>query len=286
MSDIIALIKQKKNSLSKSHRKISDFVVNSPEKTAYMTVAKLSKETGVSEATVVRFAEKLGFSGYSEFQKGLLAYAKGKLTSIQRMELAYEKLGEGRVLDRVLKSDIMHIEKTLENIDGKEFEKAVNAIASANRIYIMGVRSAAALAEFADFYLRLIFDNVRLIKSTGGDDLFEQILNVKEGDVFIGISFPRYSKNTLKALEYATKNKATVIGITDSKSSPVANISDLCLFAECDTTSFVDSLTAAISLINALIASAGLKNKEQIQNNFERLEKIWDEYGVYDKNEG
>ena len=254
MTDIIALIREKKDEISKSHKKIADFIIENPEKSAYMTASKLSKEADVSEATVVRFAEKIGFSGYPEFQKALLAYAKGKLTSIQRIELAYEKMGERGVLDGVLKSDILHIEKTLLNIDREQFEKAVDAISSAKRIYITGVRSAAALAEFAGFYLHLIFDNVRLIKSTGGDDLFEQIMNVGEGDVFIGISFPRYSKNTIKALEYAKRNNATVIGITDSKSSPVANMSSYCLFAECDTTSFVDSLTAAMSLINALVA--------------------------------
>ena len=283
MTDIITLIKEKKDELSKSHKKIAEFIIENPEKSAYMTAAKLSKVADVSEATVVRFAEKLGFSGYPELQKSLLGYAKGKLTSIQRIELAYEKMGEGSALDRVLKSDIMHIEKTLENIDREQFEKAVNALASAKRIYITGVRSAASLAEFAGFYLHLIFDNVRLIKSTGGDDLFEQIMNVGEGDVFIGISFPRYSKNTIKALEYAKRSNATVIGITDSKSSPVASMSNYCLFAECDTTSFVDSLTAAMSLINALIASVGLKNRELVRTSFERLEKIWDEYGVYDK---
>lgn len=283
MTDTIALIKEKKEKLSKSHKKIADYIVENYEKAAYMTAAKLSKKTDVSEATVVRFAEKLGFSGYPEFQKNLLGYAKGKLTSVQRIDLAYEKMGESGVLQRVLKSDIMHIEKTLENIDKEQFERAAEAISSAKRIYIAGVRSAAALADFAGFYLHLIFDNVRIIKSTGGDDLFEQIMNVGEGDVFIGISFPRYSKNTIKALEYAKKNNATVIGITDSKNSPVASMSNYCLFAECDTTSFVDSLTAAISLINALVASVGLKNRELVHTNFERLEKIWDEYGVYDK---
>ena len=283
MTDTIALIKEKKEKLSKSHKKIADYIVENYEKAAYMTAAKLSKKTDVSEATVVRFAEKLGFSGYPEFQKNLLGYAKGKLTSVQRIDLAYEKMGESGVLQRVLKSDIMHIEKTLENIDREQFERAAEAISSAKRIYIAGVRSAAALADFAGFYLHLIFDNVRIIKSTGGDDLFEQIMNVGEGDVFIGISFPRYSKNTIKALEYAKKNNATVIGITDSKNSPVASMSNYCLFAECDTTSFVDSLTAAISLINALVASVGLKNRELVHTNFERLEKIWDEYGVYDK---
>jgi DNA-binding MurR/RpiR family transcriptional regulator len=283
MIDIITRIKENEQDFSKSQKKIAEYVEKNLEKAAYLTAFKLSEKTGVSEATVVRFAEKIGFDGYPEFQKNLLSYAKGKLTSLQRIELAYEKIGEGNVLNSVLKSDIAHIEKTLENIDKDQFEKAANSISSANRIYITGVRSAAALAEFAGFYLHLIFDNVRLIKSTGGDDIFEQIMNIEKGDVFIGISFPRYSKNTIKALEYAKRSNATVIGITDSKNSPVASVCDYCLIAECDTTSFVDSLTAPISLINALIAQVGLKNRERVHKNFERLEKIWDEYEVYDK---
>ena len=283
MIDIIKLISEKKDGFSKSQKKIAEYVEKNLEKAAYMTAFKLSEKAAVSEATVVRFAEKLGFNGYPEFQKNLLSYVKGKLTSLQRIELAYEKIGDGSILNAVLKSDISHIEKTLENIDREQFANAARFISSANRIYITGVRSAAALAEFAGFYLHLIFDNVRLIKSTGGDDLFEQIMNIEKGDVFIGISFPRYSKNTIKALEYAKRRGAAVIGITDSKNSPVSNVSDFCLIAECDTTSFADSLTAPISLINALIAQVGLENRERVHKNFERLEKIWDEYEVYDK---
>ena len=283
MIDIIKLINEKKDGFSKSQKKIAEYVEKNLEKAAYMTAFKLSEKAEVSEATVVRFAEKLGFEGYPEFQKNLLSYVKGKLTSLQRIELAYEKIGDGSILDAVLKSDISHIEKTLENIDRTQFANAARLISSAKRIYITGVRSAAALAEFAGFYLHLIFDNVRLIKSTGGDDLFEQIMNIEKGDVFIGISFPRYSKNTIKALEYAKRRGAAVIGITDGKNSPVSNVSDFCLIAECDTTSFADSLTAPISLINALIAQVGLENRERVHKNFERLEKIWDEYEVYDK---
>jgi len=283
MIDVVALIEENKIKFSKSHNIIANYVLTNIEKTAYMTIAKLSKETGVSEATVLRFAEKLGFDGYPAFQKSLNEYAKAKLTSIQRMELAYEKIGDSNVFNRVLRSDIAYIEKTLDNIDANDFEKAANAISSAKRIYITGVRSAAALAEFAGFYLHLIFDNVRLIKTTGGDDLFEQIMNVEKDDVFIGISFPRYSKNTIKALEYANRNGATVIGISDSKNSPVSQVSNICLVAESDTTSFVDSLTAPFSLINALVVAVGLKNRELVHNNFERLEKIWDEYEVYSK---
>ncbi|MDD6736123.1 MAG: MurR/RpiR family transcriptional regulator [Clostridiales bacterium] len=285
-NDIISVISSKSAAFSKGQKKIANYILKNRENAAYMTAARLSQGAGVSEATVIRFAYELGLNGYPELQKRLIDHAKTQLTSLQRMKLACEKIGSRDILYSILKSDVGYIEKTLENIDKSQFEKAAAAISSANKIYITGVRSAASLAEFAGFYLHLIFDNVRLIKSTGGDGLFEQILNVGEGDAFIGISFPRYSKNTIKALEYAKKNGATVIGITDSKSSPVALMSDFTLIAWCDTTSFIDSLTAPFSLINALLVAVGMANMDKVRNNLERLEQIWDEYEVYDRNDG
>lgn len=281
--DILTLIDEKYNDFSKSQRLIADYIKTNFEKTAYMTAGSLSAKIGISEATMVRFASVLGFDGYPSFQKMLQKNVKNKLTSMQRMELALEKIGSHDLLQEVLKSDISAIEKTLSQTDKSNFEKAVSAISSGKKIFITGVRSAAALAEFAGFYLNLIFENVRVIKTTGGDGLFEQLLSVSEGDVIIGISFPRYSKNTVKALEYAKKNGATVIGITDSEYSPVAKTSHISLIAESETTSFVDSLTAPFSLINALIVAVVMNNRDIVSHNFEKLEQIWDEYEVYDK---
>ena len=283
MNDILNIIKVKSTTLSKSQKIISEYIVSNCEKAAYMTAAKLSEKTGVSESTVVRFATELGFDGYPALLKNLQSYVKAQMTSVQRMELAYEKMGSRDILTGTLKADIGYIEKTLENIDKAQFEKAAMVISAAKKVYIIGVRSAACLAEFAGFYLNLIFSNVKLIKSTGGDDLFEQILNIGKDDVLIGISFPRYSKNTIKALNYAKNNGATVIGITDSKASPIVSESEICLIAESDTTSFVDSLAAPLSLINALIVAVGMNNKDRMQKNLEKLERIWDEYEVYDK---
>jgi len=283
MRDIIENITDKSKTLSKSHKKIAEYILASCEKAAYMTAGKLSECVGVSESTVVRFACEMGFDGYPAFQKALKDHVKGQLTTAQRMELACEKIGGGDVLASMLKADIGYIEKTLETIDKTHFEKAADAISKADKVYITGVRSAAGLAEFARFYLHLIFDNVYMINSTGGDDLFEQILNVGKKDVVIGISFPRYSKNTLKALSYAKAGGATVIGITDSENSPVARESDICLVSRTDTTSFVDSLVAPLSVINALIVALGMKNRDKMQKNLEKLEQIWEEYEVYDK---
>lgn len=283
MSDILSIINERKKTFSKSQRIIAEYITENSEKAAYMTAGKLANAIGVSESTMIRFAYELGLSGYPELQKQLKSFVKSQLTSVQRVEVACEKIGGGDILTNILKLDIGYIEKTLYGIDKAQFEAAAEAVSGAKKIYIAGVRSAAALVDFAGFYLRLIFDNVRLIKSNGGDDIFEQILNIGKGDVLIGISFPRYSKNIIKALEYAHRNGAEVVGITDSKNSPVVEKSDYSLIAESDTTSFVDSLTAPFSLINALIVAVGMKNRERMSRNLEKLEQIWDEYEVYDK---
>lgn len=281
--NILSVIGAKAPAFSKSRRKVAEFILSNSERSAYMTAAKLAEVVGVSEATVVRFAYELVPDGYPGLQKRLAEQVKSQLTPMQRMELSSEKNLGRDVLYNTLKSDINRIEATLENADKTQFERAAQVISSADKIYITGVRSAAALAEFAGFYLHLIFDNVYMIKSTGGDGIFEQILNIGEGDALIGISFPRYSKNTIKAMEYAKRNGAAVVGITDSASSPIKSVSDVILTAESGTESFIDSLTAPLSIINALLAAVGAMNKERVRKNLERLEQIWDEYEVYDK---
>lgn len=283
MSDIIRALENRLPQLSRSQKILAEYIISNCEKAAYMTAGKLSEKTGVSESTVVRFACEMGYSGYPAFQGALKENVKAQMTTAQRMELACEKIGSNDILESVLKSDIGFIEKTLDVIDREQFKKAAGAISGAKRIYVTGVRSSAALANFAFFYLRLIFDDVQLINSTGGDGLFEQLLNVGQGDVVIGISFPRYSKNTIKALHYAKDNGATVIGITDSSASPIVAESHIYITAMSDTTSFVDSLAAPLSVINALIVAVGMGNREKMQKNLEKLERIWEEYGVYDK---
>ena len=283
MSDIVKALEKKLPMLSKSQKILAEYIISNCEKAAYMTAGRLSEKTGVSESTVVRFACEMGYSGYPSFQNALKENVKTQMTTTQRMELALEKIGDNDILESVLKTDINFIEKTLDRIDRNEFKKAAAAISAAKRIYVTGVRSSAALANFAFFYLRLICDDVQLINSTGGDGLFEQLLNVGKDDVVMGISFPRYSKNTIKALHYAKNNGATVIGITDSDASPIVAESGICLIASSDTTSFVDSLAAPMSVINALIVAVGMDNRDRMQINLEKLERIWEEYEVYDK---
>ncbi len=280
--NIITTITERYDKLSKGHKTIARFVIENYDKAAYMNVEQLSRITGVSEATVVRFSAEMGYEKYQKFQHAVWEYAKSKLTSVQRMNLTYDRLNTQNILSGVLNSDIDKIRSTLSSIDQDEFEKIVDTIFSANRIYIVGLRSASYLAGLLGFYLNLVFDKVTVISSASASEIFEQMYRVNPGDVVIGISFPRYSKRTVNALRYAKSKGVTVIGITDGALSPIKVNADYSLLARSDAESFVDSLVAPLSVINALIVALALKNKDEVCQNFELLEHIWHEYDVYD----
>lgn len=283
--DLLINIEQRYDSFSKGQKHIADFILNKYDKAAYITAAKLGSIVGVSESTVVRFATELGFDGYPSFQAALRDIIKTKLTAVQRMEIASDRTDEHHILEAVLQSDMDNLKKTLEDSDSSVFQNAVQAILKAKKIYILGVRSSAALATFLGFYFNLIFDNVVSVHTNSVSEMFEQLFRVGEDDVVIGISFPRYSNRTVTALKYAKNKKGTVISITDSNSSPLVPFSDYSLTAGNNMASFVDSLVAPLSVINALIFAVGIHKKKDIYNNFETLEDIWDEYNVYEKNE-
>ena len=282
-TDIIKLISERRQGMSKQQKVIADYIRNNYDKAAYMTAGELCSETGVSEATIVRFAAELGFGGYRQFRIALLEYARPQLTTLQRIDIARKKRSGSDLLTETLKSDMLNIEKTIENIDRADFEVAVDALLYAKNIYIMGMRSSAPLASFASYYLSLVFDNIRVISNSGADDIFQQLMRVGKGDVVLGISFVRYSKNIVSALEYAKQQGAAVIALTDTRVSPLAAVSDCKLIVQCDTESFVDSLVAPLSVLNALIVSCGAKKEKEIQETFTSLERIWDEYEVYKK---
>ncbi len=245
-----------------------------------MTAAKLGISVGVSESTVVRFANELGFSGYPKLQKSLQELIKNKLTTVQRIELSNDFITQENALKGVLKADMENIRATLEKINHKTFEDVVNSLFKAKKIYIIGLRSSSALAEFLAFYLNLILDNVKVV-AYGVSDIFEQMLNVSEEDVVIGIGFPRYATRTIEALAFAKSRNANVVAITDSLLSPIAAKADYTLIAQSNMASFVDSLVAPLSVINALIIAVGLREKEKISSTFSTLEEIWEEYQVY-----
>ena len=283
--DLLVTLEENFSHFSKGHKLIASYVLEHFDKSAFMTASKLGQTVGVSESTVVRFAIELGFDGYPEFQKALQDLMRNKLTSFQRMDVTSDQLGEDDILDKVLSLDIDRIRGTLNECSKKDFYEAVDRIVNAHTIYVIGNRSSSALASFTSYYLNLIFPYVKLVHSSSTSEMFEQILRVDSKDVVIGFSFPRYSKQTLNALKYAHDNGAGVIAFTDSKHSPLVKYADNVLIAQSDMASFVDSLVAPLSLINALIVAVSMSKKEKISDNFKRLEYIWEKYDVYEKSE-
>ncbi len=271
---------------SKGQRLIAQYILDHYDRAAYMTASRLGALVEVSESTVVRFANELGFAGYPEMQRALQELARTNLTAAQRMEVADNLLDKDTILDKVLQADADKIRHTLEAIDRDAFYAAVEKIVSARNIYILGVRSAAALADFLTFNFRMMFDNVRAVEGTTGTEIFEQLLNIGSEDVFIAISFPRYSKRTVRAVEFAHRAGADVVALTDSVTSPLANDCDQLLTARSDMASFVDSLVAPLSIINAMVAAVSMRKHDEVTKRLHRLETIWDEYDVYDKNNG
>lgn len=267
--------------LSKGHKKIADFIKSNYEKASFMTAASLGKAVGVSESTVVRFASNIGFDGYPELQKYLQEAVKSHLTSVQRMDVAASRYGSDDFIDRAFMTDIEMIKQTRDGISREAFSKSAEAINKAKKIYILGVRSSAALASFAAFYLRFLYENVVLVDTSASSELFEQMFRIGSEDVCIAISFPRYSSQTVKALSFAKSRGATIISITDGEMSPIAPYATHLLVAKSSMVSFVDSLVAPLSVINALVAASAREKRDDVYNDFKALEEIWDEYHVY-----
>lgn len=284
--DILAVIQENMHTFSKGQKRIANFILESYDKAAFMTASKLGKRVGVSESTVVRFAAELGYAGYPDMQRSLQKMIRNRLTSVQRIEVTNDRIGDQDPISMVLQSDIEKIRQTLEELDRESFNRAVDAIVSARKIYIIGVRSSAALARFLTFYFNLIFDNVIEVSANTASEVFESLLRVGEGDVVIGVSFPRYSSRTLQAMSFARDRKATTVAITDSDTSPLAPISTYTLRARSDMVSFVDSLVAPLSLVNALLVAVSRKKGDDLARTFHMLEDIWEEYGVYEKVQG
>ena len=271
--------------MSKGQKRLADYVTEHYEKAAFMTAAELGKQARVSESTTVRFATILGYRGFPEFHQTLEELVRNRLNSIQRMEVTYERIPQDKILDTVLTSDIEKIKLTQEHMDRKAFHLAIETILSAKTIYVMGLRSCAPLAAFLAFYLNEIFDNVRLVNSTGSSEVFEQLIRIGAKDVIIGISFPRYSMRTLKAMEFANNRNAKVITLTDSIHSPRNLYSSCNLIARSDMASIVDSLAAPLSVINALIVALSMRRQNEVVNTMTTLERIWNEYQVYSRDE-
>ena len=285
-TDLLKTIETRMTDFSKGQKLIASYVLEHYDKAAYLTASKLGSLVGVSESTVVRFALELGYDGYPSFQHSLQKIIRSRLTSFQRIEVTNSLIGEANVLDKVLLSDAEKIRRTMEEIDHASFEEAIDRIVGAKSIYIIGVRSSSALAGFLNYNFRMIFDNVRFVQTTSGSEMFEQIMRIGEDDVMIAISFPRYSKRIINAVEYARKKGADVVALTDSQSSPIAEFANQLLIAQSDMASFVDSLVAPLSIINAMIVAVSRKKQDELTERLRVLEEVWDTYDVYDKKNG
>lgn len=271
---------------SKGQRAIAKYILNNYDKAAFMTAGKLGEIVGVSESTVVRFATELGYDGYPVMRKALQEMIRNRLTSVQRIEVARSMLDEKDIVKSVISSDMQNLQATLDNLDQASFNSAVDEIINAKRVYIVGMRTSTSLASFLGLYLNLLRDGVTVVRDTAASETFEQLIRIGEGDLFIGISYPRYSSHTVEAMQFAKRMGAKAIAITDSAASPVNGIADICLYAKSDMVSFIDSLVAPLSLINAIIMEVAKKNREDVLKTFESLENFWQEHDVYEKSNG
>lgn len=281
-NDLLSVLARGSSKFSKGQRVIAKYILNNYDKAAFMTAGKLGRIVGVSESTVVRFAAELGYDGYPSMRKALQEMIRNRLTSVQRIEVAKSMIDDTDIVKSIIGSDMQNLQATLELLEHDSFNKLVDAIVEAKNIYIVGMRTSTSLATFLGLYLNLLRDNVNVVHDTAASEIYEQIIRISTGDLFIGISFPRYSSHTVDAMQFAKKMGAKTAAITDSSASPLNGIADVCLHAKSDMVSFLDSLVAPMSLINAIIVAVGIRNKERVSETFERLEKIWSEHDVYE----
>lgn len=283
LNDILADLESGMHNFSKGQKRIARYLSESYDKAAFMTASKLGKAVGVSESTVVRFAVELGYDGYPSMQKAMRDMVMNRLTSVQRMGVANDRIKDQDVVSTVIHSDIEKLRQTAEMISKEDFHKAVDAIINAERVYVLGVRSTAALANFLGYYLNFMFDNVHIVTASGASEMFEKLVGVGPKDAVIAFSFPRYSTATVKGAQFCRTTGATVIGLTDSRLSPLGQNSDYVLVAKSDMVSVVDSLVAPFSVVNALIVALASGREEIITKTFDTLERVWSEYNVYEK---
>ncbi len=283
--DLLKTIEDKLPTFSKSQKLIGNYILQHYEKAAYMTALKLGNAVGVSESTVVRFAIELGYEGYPQLQRSLQSHIKNKLTTLQRMDVTRSRIAGEDIITGVLNQDIDKIRRTLESVNRESFDNAVSTIIAAKRIYIQGAMSSGILASFMHYYLRLILDKVTLVGAVGTAELYQQMIHIGEGDLLIAMSFPRYASSTIEACRFAHESGAQIIAVTDSENSPLVEFAHTSLFASSDMVSFVDSLVAPMSLINALIATISAANRCRVEQTFGKLEQLWAHNEVYKKDE-
>ena len=282
---VLHTIRASMDSFSKGQKRIADYILNNYDKAAFMTAAKLGQTAQVSESTVVRFAAELGYSGYPAMQKALQEIIRGKLTSVQRIQASQDQMTGDDILAAVMQRDMDSLRTAIEQVDRGQFEQMVDKLLKAQHIYLLGMRSSSFLTGYLNFYFRLIFKNVTLVQNAVAGETFEQLVQVQPGDVLLAISFPRYSKMTVNAVQYAREKGADVVAITDSTLAPLYPLASAALLVRSDMISFVDSITAPLSLLNALIVTVGQRKNEEVPETFSELERVWSQYSVFGKTE-
>ena len=283
MSSVLQTIRQQMDGFSKGQKRIAEYILSDYDKAAFMTAAKLGKTAQVSESTVVRFASELGYSGYPAMQKALQELIRGRLTSVQRIRAS--EMEEGDLLSRAMHRDVETINTTIESIDRAAFANVVEKLLSAEHVYIVGVRSSAFLAGYLNFYLRLLMDNVILVQHSAAGEIYEQMVHIGPKDVLIAISFPRYSNMVIHAVDMACERGADVIAITDNGMSPLMPYATEALFVQCEALSYVDSLAAPLSFLNALVLAVGYRRRQEVDETFSQLEQVWSKYDIFGKSE-
>ena len=281
--NVLQTIRSRTDSFSRGQKRIADYILMNYDKAAFMTAGHLGRKAQVSESTVVRFASQLGYDGYPNMQRALQELVRGKLTSLQRIQVSRDQMQEQDVLTGVMQRDMNSIHTAIENIDRAEFDRVVELLLGAEHIYLLGVRSSAFLAGYLNFYLQLLFKNLTLVQSSVSGSIFEQLVQIGPGDVLLGISFPRYSKTAVNAVQYARERGAEVVAITDSRMSPLYQAAQASLLVRSDMISFVDSMAAPLSLLNALILALGRRKSEEVSGTFAELERVWSKYSVFGK---
>ena len=282
-NDILSVLQERATTFSKGQRAIARYITESYDKAAFMTASKLGRTVGVSESTVVRFAVELGYDGYPTMQKAMQEMVLNRLTSVQRIEVANDRIGDQDILSLVLQSDMEQLRKTVSSVDRKDFSAAVNAILDASRIYVLGVRSATALSSYLCYYLNLMFEDVHTITASGTGQVLEKLISAGPDDVVIAFSYPRYSTSTVTGASFCHSKGAKIVAMTDSRTSPLGQTSDFVLQTKSDMASLVDSLVAPLSVVNALVVALAARREEKLAKTFSRLEEIWEKYQVYEK---
>ena len=271
------------DTFSKGQKRIAAFILDNYDRAAFMTAAKLGETASVSESTVVRFAAQLGYDGYPDMQKALQELIRGRLTSIQRIQVSRDQMTGSDILGSVMQRDMNSIHDVIERLDREEFERVVNKLLNAKHIYILGVRSSSFLAGYLNFYLHLIFKNVTLVQSSAAGEIYEQLVHIGPGDVLVSISFPRYSKMAIHAVEFACHRGGDVVAVTDSPMSPMYKMASASLLASSDMISFVDSMAAPLSLLNALILAVGQQRRDDLSATLAEMEQVWSKYSIFGK---